>query len=140
MHQKCDKEHLIHGPRHMTTRVSRYMATGCDVVYFSPADISFMALFIQLNQCITDRGHASRVMYQMFLYRICDALIQGMEPHGFTTSKTFSKFGIQNSEFGIQISEFGIQNSVFGIRNSEFGIQNSEFGIVNSNGNRFAGP
>ena len=47
-------EHLIHGPRHLTMRVSRYMATGCGMAYFSPADISFMTLFIQLNQCITD--------------------------------------------------------------------------------------
>ena len=70
-----------------------------------------------------------------------------MEPHGFTTSKWFSKFGIRNSEFRIRNSEFrirnlefGIQNSESGIQNSEFGIQNSEFGIVNSNGNGFAGP
>ena len=48
------EEHLIHGPRHLTMRVSRYMATGCGMAYFSPADISFMTLFIQLNQCITD--------------------------------------------------------------------------------------
>ena len=48
------EEHLIHGPRHITTRVSRYMATGCSMAYFSPADISFMTMIIQLNQCITD--------------------------------------------------------------------------------------
>ena len=38
----------------MTTRVSRYMATGCGMASFSPADMSFMTLVIQLNQCITD--------------------------------------------------------------------------------------
>ena len=38
----------------MTKRVSRYMATGYGMAYFSPADISFIPLFIQLNQCITD--------------------------------------------------------------------------------------
>ena len=38
----------------MTKRVSRYMATGCGMAYFSSADIYFMTLFIQLNQCITD--------------------------------------------------------------------------------------
>ena len=41
------EEHFVHGPRRMTTMVSRQMATGCGMAYFSPGDISFMTMFIQ---------------------------------------------------------------------------------------------
>ena len=76
MHQNAIEEHLIHGPRHMTTRVSRYMATGCGMVYFSRADISFMTLFIQLNQCITDAIEEHLVHDPRRMTTIRDALIQ----------------------------------------------------------------
>ena len=105
----------------------------------------------------TPSWHVSRAMYQMFLYRIFDALIKfayqkslliylyvlvsasspspgAWKLMGLRPQKGFrnSKFGIRNSEFGIRNSEFGIQNSEFRIQNSEFRIRNSEFRIRNS--------
>ena len=54
MHQKCNRGTFDTWPETHVHKVSRYMVTGCGMAYFSPADIYFMTLFVQLNQCITD--------------------------------------------------------------------------------------